>query len=73
MASVVATLFVIGGTNQLTKVQLGQICDLMGIDPARKALLPVGHGCTYFLQLRGTAELPKTCPDPNHPSMQLMF
>jgi len=60
MGSTVAVLFVPGGKS-LTKAELDQVCDLLGITDPLKNLLPAGPNCTYFLQLSSNAKLPETC------------
>ena len=56
MAAVVATLFIPGGKS-LTRQELDQVCQILGIqDPAKKDL-PVGPACTYFLLLSANAPL----------------
>jgi hypothetical protein len=61
MAATVATLFVPGGGKVLTRDQLNQVCDLLGIPDPPKSLLPSGGACQYYLLLSASAPIPQEC------------
>lgn len=70
MAAVVATLFIPGGKS-LTRQELDQVCQILGIQDPVKKDLPVGAACTYFLLLSANAPLPKDCDGGDNPRMNL--
>jgi hypothetical protein len=72
MGSTVAVLFV-PGSKSLTKAELDQVCDLLGITDPLKGLLPAGPDCTYFLQLSTNGKLPTACStDMTKPVIKLL-
>jgi hypothetical protein len=70
MTGVVATMFLPGGKS-LSKKELDQVCDILGIADPMKKNLPVGKGCTYYLLLSSNGKIPDKCPEPAQPVMAL--
>ena len=72
MGATVAVLFVPGGKS-LSRSELDQVCNILGIGDPLKTLLPTGEDCTYFLQLSTNTKLPESCnTDPSKPVIKLV-
>jgi len=71
MAAVVASYFSPGGKS-LTKEELKQVCDILGIEPDVTNQLPVGDACVYHLFLASQAKIPKSCTNPEEPHFKMV-
>jgi len=60
MGANVTADFKLGGRAGLSREQLNQICQILGIPDPPKGRLPTGRGVKYILVLEAKAKVPKT-------------